>query len=1015
LPVVIVVPATWTFAPAFYPALSMSHPSKIPTLIGIILAISVSVSGFAQDADTEFKLAAGYYGRQQWNEAVESFEAIVQRYPNTDFAIRSSFFLAESSIQQGDFNRAYRQYQQFLVANGQHPLAPRAMFRMGESAFRLGNQSVSLKMLEEFSRNYPDHELNRFALPYLGQLRIKRGEPQLAERVFTLALQQHPNGPMMADCQLGLGKALLRQGEVAAAKRIFKLCVSSFENNPSVSERAKIQLGQCALAGDAQNIERAEKWFREVIADTQSSEIQVEAVLALARLLNESERPSDCVEVLEPVIGRELEMELKAELLFEAAVASTKIDQIEQAIQYLEQVRLTTKNASKQLVALRFELKLRQTNGQFSEAIRLAEQFDLQAERRLLISASQEKFGREQYANNQFRESLATFDALVDLKDVEAKQTNVWQYFRALNLIGLERLAEAEKALFEVDQTVADPSLKSLVEYCLASVKFRQQNFRDAISHYRSYLAQKNETKDREQATLELAICLANTGEFGGAEALLQLIVSQTDMTETKERVVENLAGLAAAEKHAAGAKWYWWLSKNSQNQERKTRANRRLMTLGLDGPLESQSADEFQRLFARSPGDAQLIAAAVKRSAVFEQDMDWPNAIKLYQLLIDNPNSEMQAVRKAAMLKIASCCQKNKQPDNLLLAERHLKAWLADSQVEPASVVAEVIYRLAWLQKDMGKDEEANQCFERIAKDFDESKYWPDAAYRVVEQLAKAKKYVPAKTLATELIAKPNVPSEVLSRANFLLGKLGAVTKDWHLVESSMSAAVDLLGDTDVRNTAQYFLAEARHQLGQESLAAIDFAQLHARLTEHRPKYRPWIELRFASLLFEQDKVTLALNVATEAEKRYADFESKHEFRFLMARCFESRGRLSDARVEFENVVNSQTGGGTETAAHAQWRIGETFFHQEKYQDAIAAYYKVDSLFRYDKWRAASLLQAGKCQEHLLNPENATKLYEVLLSRYPDCEFALETKQRLKNIQAGQTKTATKPSQPKF
>ena len=98
--------------------------------------------------------------------------------------------------------------------------------------------------------------------------------------------------------------------------------------------------------------------------------------------------------------------------------------------------------------------------------------------------------------------------------------------------------------------------------------------------------------------------------------------------------------------------------------------------------------------------------------------------------------------------------------------------------------------------------------------------------------------------------------------------------------------------------------------------------------------------------------------------------------------------------------MIRSTTGAKTETAAMAQWMIGETFFHQESFEEAVAAYLRVEILYDWPKWQAGALLQAAKCQELLGRYQQAIETYDRLIRTYPDSEFTEEAKHRLRVAQ---------------
>ena len=95
--------------------------------------------------------------------------------------------------------------------------------------------------------------------------------------------------------------------------------------------------------------------------------------------------------------------------------------------------------------------------------------------------------------------------------------------------------------------------------------------------------------------------------------------------------------------------------------------------------------------------------------------------------------------------------------------------------------------------------------------------------------------------------------------------------------------------------------------------------------------------------------------------------------------------------------VVANDLGAKTETAAMAQWMIGETFFHQKKMTDAIRAYHRVEALYEYPVWQALSLLQAGKCHERLQQPVEARRLYAQVLREFADTPAARDAAKRLR------------------
>ena len=151
------------------------------------------------------------------------------------------------------------------------------------------------------------------------------------------------------------------------------------------------------------------------------------------------------------------------------------------------------------------------------------------------------------------------------------------------------------------------------------------------------------------------------------------------------------------------------------------------------------------------------------------------------------------------------------------------------------------------------------------------------------------------------------------------------------------------------------------------------------------------------AQILAQEGRWSDALALASTISDRFPAFRQQYEADYLMGRCLASQGRFSEAREAYQRVTNSPHGAKTETAAMAQWMIGETYFHQQDYHQATPAYLRVEIVHDFPDWQAAGLLQAGKCHELQLDPKAAIQLYARLLKQYPDTPFRDEASRRLR------------------
>jgi len=143
---------------------------------------------------------------------------------------------------------------------------------------------------------------------------------------------------------------------------------------------------------------------------------------------------------------------------------------------------------------------------------------------------------------------------------------------------------------------------------------------------------------------------------------------------------------------------------------------------------------------------------------------------------------------------------------------------------------------------------------------------------------------------------------------------------------------------------------------------------------------------LRFGDALGQAKRWAQSREVYEGFLETYPDSEFAFEAEFGRAWALEHEGEHEKARAGYARVIEWHSG---ETAARAQFQIGECLFAEGRHDDAVRELLRVDILYDYPEWSAAALYDAGRAFEQLRKFGEARQQYREIGERFGDSTWA--------------------------
>jgi len=822
--------------------------------------------------------------------------------------------------------------------------AAQDQYAVGAAHYAQQRWDLAAEELAEFLARFPQHARANGAHFYRGNALAQLRQFAEARRHFRTVLDQTPEGPLAKQSLFRSGEAAYLRGDTAAAQADFDQFREKYPNDNELGAYLLPYLGDLALrAGDSVTAERTYR-------------------LALERFPRGP---------------------LKNDCHFGLALAVEQQGRTGAALSAYRDLANQTGNGLAAKSRVREGLLLYR-NGNYADALRAA--MRVHAGNSFLL------VGDHDQALRQFDRGLADFPDSPWADDC---------------LLGRLRVALDTSQIGVVDQGIADfrrrfpdSPLQQQVELVRTSVLIARGSFADAIAPLKSYLRSGTDDGQLAKCCADLAVCHARLGQFEAAQETYARLQERHPHHELVLPTTRQLAEAAFA-----GGNFVW--SDTLFEHLTETADDPALVASGLSGRAWSQlkagkprrSADTFGRLLQRYPNDPRAPEAALVRGRILQQLHNLDDALESYQLVLRNYPDCRQL--PAALLGAAEVHQYKQEPQQAqALYERVIRQHPDFEHVDTA------IYALAWVLRDTNQTLQANLQFMRLYADYRQSPHWAEATYAAAESARNAANESLAERLLVDLInteeGRIGLPSEVLDRALYLRGRMAADRKAWDAVVKPMTQITEQFPDSSLQLSAAFWIAEAAYRRGMLQEAETRFGALVRMAQLRQESWLAMIPLRRARVLAQRQQWSKALEIASSIESEFPAFERQYEASYLIGRCHASLGALALARASYAKVILAPKADKTETAAMAQWMIGETYMHQQDFHRALREFLRTEILYAYPEWQARALLEAAKCYELQGQHGQAAKLYTRLLKKYSDTSSAHEASARLPVARGG-------------
>lgn len=989
--------------------------------------------------------ANGLFKDRRYGLAAEQYEKFLADAKPGLEASEARFGLANARLFQGEYAKAREQFREFLKQAPDHPNAPTAWYRVGETAYMLGDLPAARQAFEKFTSGYPGHKHLDTAWPYLGDVCLRMNNLPEARRAYEQSLKGHPEGRLADRARFGLGRSLALQGESDEALAVFGTLAE--KGGKDWADRAWFQIGQ-AQAG-AKRYDKAVEAFEKVESVAPQSPLIAESRLNRAEALVKLDRTGEALPILKSVMAdspqklasqaafalgsaqlqagdaegalvtlddaskRFAGTPMAAALVFRSAEAALKLSKPDEArARFLKAADADPKDpwADDALArAARLALDQRDPEG----AIKLADAFVKRFPDSPLLADARLVSARASLNAGKPKEAIAILTASLAEDKPNPTTAAAQSYYLGLAYRADGQAAKAAEVLDSLAKTPAAP-IAADAQFMVGQGHIEAKRWAEAVEPLEKYLASK---PDGEVADYALAHLIQARLELGEPDAAVKALGRLTDTFPKSKTLAASRIRVAevslAAKQNARAAELFKLVAEGpAADPALAARARLGLGWALLDSGQAEEAASAFGAFLTAGPNDPLAPEAALAQGRALEAAKQTDPALAAYALAIDKyPKTEPAALAGLARARLLVVAKRPAEA-----AEAYARFVKDHPNFKPKDAIGPafdtVLAEWGWVLVDADKPTEADKVFARLLDEFPDSPHADDARFNLAESANQSKNHDEVIRLLTPLVSDGKAAPRLVQSGLYRLGRTQAEKKDWPAAGKTLDRLLQQFPDTPFRREASLLRAEVALEAGDSDEAdkLLDSLSSGPADPSDPEGFATAVRRRRVQALLARKKWKEVIDAADALKKDAPADPLISEVDYARGRALQQFARWDDARAAFQTVIEARKGG--DLVARAQLMIGETYFHQKNYHEAIREFLKVDILYDAPTWQAASLLETGKAYEQLAQWADAAETYERLRVKFPEDPTASEAKTRLDAVKnrLGDARTAAKP-----